>query len=80
MIKFQMYSAQQQHLKSKWSNMLSGQTSDEQSEEEQDILKETLIETSPYLLGLTMFVSIIHCIFEFLAFKNGKQTDQLVSG
>lgn len=30
------------------------------------------METNPYLLGLTIIVSIVHSIFEFLAFKNGK--------
>lgn len=31
-----------------------------------------LLETNPYLLGLTIVVSIVHSIFEFLAFKNGE--------
>lgn len=31
------------------------------------------METNPYLLGVTIIVSIVHSIFEFLAFKNGKQ-------
>lgn len=30
------------------------------------------METNPYLLGLTIVVSIVHSIFEFLAFKNGE--------
>lgn len=30
-----------------------------------------MVETNPYLLGLTVVVSIVHSIFEFLAFKNG---------
>ena len=34
--------------------------------------QQTLMETNPYLLGLTVVVSIVHSIFEFLAFKNGK--------
>jgi hypothetical protein len=29
-----------------------------------------LLETNPWLLGLTMVVSILHTIFDFLAFKN----------
>lgn len=33
-----------------------------------------LLETNPYLLGLTIVVSIVHSIFEFLAFKNGEFT------
>lgn len=35
-------------------------------------LQVALLETNPYLLGLTIVVSIVHSIFEFLAFKNGK--------
>lgn len=31
-----------------------------------------ILETNPYLLGLTIVVSIVHSVFEFLAFKNGK--------
>ena len=31
----------------------------------------TFLETNPYLLGLTIVVSIVHSVFEFLAFKNG---------
>jgi len=29
-----------------------------------------LIETNPYLLGLTVLVTVLHTIFDFLAFKN----------
>ena len=43
----------------------------DESEEDQDALKEVFLETSPYLLGLTMVVSILHSVFEMLAFKNG---------
>lgn len=48
-----------------------GESSDE-DDNIQDTLKETLLETNPYLLGLTIAVSFLHSIFEFLAFKNGK--------
>lgn len=34
-----------------------------------------LLETSPYLLALTIIVSIVHSVFEFLAFKNGRHGD-----
>ena len=30
------------------------------------------METNPYLLGVTMIVTLVHTVFEFLAFKNGK--------
>lgn len=48
-----------------------GEASDD-DDNDQDTLKETLLETNPYLLGLTIIVSILHSVFEFLAFKNGK--------
>lgn len=31
-----------------------------------------LVETNPYLLGLTAVVTLLHTVFDFLAFKNGK--------
>lgn len=45
----------------------------QESDEDQDSLKETLIETNIYLLGLTIAISILHSIFELLAFKNDIQ-------
>ncbi|CAG8476163.1 7985_t:CDS:10 [Paraglomus brasilianum] len=35
-----------------------------------DEIKRMFSETSPILLGVTMIVSILHSLFEFLAFKN----------
>lgn len=35
-----------------------------------------LLETNPYLLALTIIVSIVHSVFEFLAFKNGRTVPQ----
>lgn len=37
---------------------------------EKDGLKRMLLETNPYLLGLTVFVSLLHLVFEYLAFSN----------
>nr|CAG4714971.1 unnamed protein product [Naegleria fowleri] len=42
-------------------------------EEEQDEIKRMLFETNPYLLAVTIIVSILHSIFDFLAFKNDIQ-------
>jgi len=39
-------------------------------EEDSDEFKRMLVETNPYLLGLTMVVTILHSVFDFLAFKN----------
>lgn len=69
LLKWQLYVSQS--MQSKWSNMLGSEAMD--SEDEQDHIKEALLETSPILLGLTIVVSIAHSIFEFLAFKNDIQ-------
>ncbi|PRD25551.1 UNVERIFIED_CONTAM: clptm1 [Trichonephila clavipes] len=59
-------------MRSRWTSFL-GQDLMEESDEDQDYMKEALLETSPILLGLTFVVSIVHSIFEFLAFKNDIQ-------
>lgn len=33
-------------------------------------MKRMLLETNPYLLGLTFAVTLLHTVFDFLAFKN----------
>lgn len=68
LLRWQMYAAQS--MSNKWTSMM-GADQNEQDDEEHDLLKETFLETSPILLGLTVVVSITHSIFEFLAFKNG---------
>ena len=37
------------------------------------------METNPYLLGITMIVTLVHTVFEFLAFKNGEQLFPVLS-
>jgi len=39
-------------------------------EGESDDFKRMLVETNPYLLAVTFAVSILHSVFDFLAFKN----------
>lgn len=39
-------------------------------EENSDEIKRMLLDTNPYLLGVTVVVSLLHMIFDFLAFKN----------
>ena len=68
MFKWQMYSAQQMRNR---FNMLGNLMGDE-DEDDQDSIKEAFLETNPYLLVLTFVVSIVHSVFEFFAFKNGK--------
>ncbi|EOD13312.1 hypothetical protein EMIHUDRAFT_316803 [Emiliania huxleyi CCMP1516] len=36
-------------------------------------MRRMLLETNPWLLGLTMAVSLLHSLFDFLAFKNDVQ-------
>ena len=70
LFKWQIYAAQS--MRNQWqANFMM---SSEGEDEDQDALKEAILETNPYLLGLTFIVSILHSIFEFLAFKNGKST------
>lgn len=75
MIKWQVYAAQS--MKNQWAqggplgSLLYGEVNDEVMDEEQDSLKEAMLDTNPYLLGMTFVVSVVHSIFEFLAFKNG---------
>ncbi|XP_055640174.1 putative lipid scramblase CLPTM1 isoform X2 [Toxorhynchites rutilus septentrionalis] len=73
LFKWQLYAAQT--MRNKWTNNIFGEalTGGSESDEDQDSLKETLLETNPYLLGITIAVSIFHSIFELLAFKNDIQ-------
>ncbi|WAR19171.1 CLPT1-like protein [Mya arenaria] len=69
LFRWQMYAAQ--NMRNKWTSMLGSDMGDEDSD--QDSLKTAVLETNPYLLALTIIVSIIHSVFEFLAFKNDIQ-------
>ncbi|KAA8531264.1 hypothetical protein F0562_005977 [Nyssa sinensis] len=42
-------------------------------EGEADELKRVFLEGNPYLLAITMIVSLLHSVFDFLAFKNDIQ-------
>lgn len=68
LIKLQMYLSQ--NMRNQWYQAL-GDVQD--SEEEQDSLKEAILETNPIMLGLTVVVTLVHSVFEFLAFKNDIQ-------
>ncbi|CAK8688501.1 unnamed protein product [Clavelina lepadiformis] len=70
MWKLQMYVSQS--MRNQWYNVL-GDDYAQESEEDQDSVKEAILETNPYMLGLTVIVSIVHSVFEFLAFKNDIQ-------
>jgi Cleft lip and palate transmembrane protein 1 (CLPTM1) len=70
LFKWQLYASQQQ--RGKWSQMLGGDMM-EDNDDDQDTIKQALLETNPILLGVTVAVSILHTIFELLAFKNDIQ-------
>jgi uncharacterized membrane-anchored protein len=44
------------------------------AEGETDEFKRVLLDTNPWLLGVTVCVSLLHTVFDFLAFKNGIAT------
>lgn len=74
LFKWQLYAAQA--MKNKWTSNFFGDAlagAADEPDEDQDSIKETLLETNPYLLGLTIAISILHSIFELLAFKNDIQ-------
>lgn len=66
--KWQLYLSQS--VKNQW---YGGMMADDSSEEDQDTIKRTLLETNPYLLVLTVIITLVHNVFEFLAFKNDIQ-------
>lgn len=70
LFKWQMYSAQQ--MKNQL-NPLAGMMGEEEDDQDQDSVKEAFLETNIYLLVLTFVISIVHSVFEFLAFKNDIQ-------
>lgn len=73
LFKWQLYAAQT--AKNKWgaaSGLLEGLQGSEE-DEDNDALKEAILETNPVLLALTVVVSVLHSVFEFLAFKNDIQ-------
>lgn len=67
--KWQLYLSQSQQVKNSWYN---GLLAEDSNDEDQDTIKRTLLETNPYLLVLTVIITLVHNVFEFLAFKNGK--------
>ncbi|TYZ64372.1 hypothetical protein PybrP1_009052 [[Pythium] brassicae (nom. inval.)] len=51
-------------------NFANQQQTGATTKKDTDKMKAMFIETNPYLLALTMFVSLLHSLFDFLAFKN----------
>ncbi|KAF3504729.1 hypothetical protein F2Q69_00039909 [Brassica cretica] len=66
MMKWQLFQQVDQsfQMQRSYGSMLDG---------ESDELKRVFLEGNPYLLGITMCVSMLHSVFDFLAFKNDIQ-------
>jgi len=72
MFKWQMYSAQD--MRNRFNFMANLMSDDNDHEDaDQDSIKEAFLETNIYLLVITFVISIVHSVFEFLAFKNDIQ-------
>uniref|UniRef100_A0A0X3Q0C2 Cleft lip and palate transmembrane protein 1 homolog n=1 Tax=Schistocephalus solidus TaxID=70667 RepID=A0A0X3Q0C2_SCHSO len=73
LFKWQMFLSQS--MRKSWYSNIIGETEEEKFNDdfEQDTFKKTLLDTNPYLLALTVVVSIVHSVFELLAFKNDIQ-------
>ncbi|KAJ1475679.1 cleft lip and palate transmembrane protein 1-domain-containing protein [Baffinella frigidus] len=52
------------------ASMKQQQSMGTQTDKDQDLIKTVLLDTNPVLLGVTMTVSMLHTVFDFLAFKN----------
>lgn len=70
--KFQMYAAQL-NQKNFMKEMLGSDLAGDSDGSDQDSLKEMFLDNNIYLVITTFIVSILHMIFEFLAFKNDIQ-------
>uniref|UniRef100_A0A5K3EZ59 Cleft lip and palate transmembrane protein 1 n=1 Tax=Mesocestoides corti TaxID=53468 RepID=A0A5K3EZ59_MESCO len=73
LFKWQLYLSQS--ARKSWFPDILGESDDDKfnDDEDQDNMKKTFLETNPYLLAITIIVSIIHSVFEMLAFKNDIQ-------
>lgn len=76
LIRWQLYAGMT--MRNKMYGNLFGTDLLQESDDDQDALKKTLIETNPYLLAMTIVVSLLHSVFEFLAFKNGEWRGELL--
>ncbi|KAL3656383.1 hypothetical protein V7S43_018756 [Phytophthora oleae] len=63
MYKYALYTQMEQNFRNQEATGAS-------SKRDTDNMKSMFIETNPYLLAVTMIVSLLHSLFDFLAFKN----------
>jgi hypothetical protein len=69
MMKFNIYATMGEMMNAQQSSAspMGGMSSSETDE-----IKRMFLETNPILLAVTISVSLLHSLFEMLAFKNGK--------
>jgi hypothetical protein len=51
LFKWQLYASQQ--MRGRWSQMLGGELFEDNSDDDQDSIKQALLETNPWLLGIS---------------------------
>ncbi|RCH80039.1 hypothetical protein CU098_003112, partial [Rhizopus stolonifer] len=68
MWKFNIYATLDESMKQQANSPMGGMTSSDLDE-----VKRMFMETNPVLLGTTILVSLLHSLFEMLAFKNDIQ-------
>ncbi|KAF2280395.1 cleft lip and palate transmembrane 1 [Westerdykella ornata] len=69
--KFNLYASMEENLRAQAAAHAAGQSTPTGSDgSEMEMFKEILIDSNSYLLALTGVVSVLHMIFEMLAFKN----------
>ena len=68
--KFSMYASVDDSMKQTQRQAASGTSMTGSDGSELEMFKSILIDTNPYLLATTAIVSILHMIFEMLAFKS----------
>ena len=66
--KFNIFASISDSMNAQASNPMNGMSAGEMDE-----VKRMFLETNPVLLAVTVSVSILHSVFEMLAFKNGKK-------
>lgn len=59
-------------LEDQWASQRAAGTMGS-DERESDMFRELLLDTNPWLLAVTAVVSLLHTLFDFLAFKNDVQ-------
>jgi hypothetical protein len=69
--KFNLYASMEENIRAQQAAAAAGQQSATGGDgSEMEMFKEILIDSNSYLLAITAVVSVLHMIFEMLAFKN----------